>query len=188
MSLRFALVERFMPLQTLPNPDADHQRGQHEIELWQGANMGKEAGKTMGLPTAVTATVAVVADGLIIAFIVRALLLWQHVDPVPFDVLVTACLINALNITLILLRRKLPRRVFRALGLIAIVGNVTLLGILSLVAVVKLAMIGGGGNAGGGYPYVAVELELMAFLAVIAAAIVLNIVLITYERERTAPT
>jgi len=133
--------------------------------------MEKETGNILGLPPALAAVVAVVADGLIIAFIVRALQS-DYVDAVPFVVLVTACLVNALNLTLILLRRKLQRQIFRALGLIAIVGSVALLLALGLVGVLGLALIGGGGNASGA------QMELMALVAVIAAIIVLNIVLI----------
>lgn len=133
--------------------------------------MENKTGNILGLPPTQAAVVAVVAAGVIIACILHAV--WSnHGDAVAFVVLVTACLVNGLNVTLILLRRKLQRQIFRRLGLFARVGSGALLVVLALVGAFGLVLLGGGGNAFGA------QLQLMVLGAAIAAILVLNMALI----------
>jgi hypothetical protein len=133
--------------------------------------MEKENGNIFGLPPSQAVVVAVVADGVIIAFSLNELRS-APIEALPFVVFGTACLVSTLNLTLILLCQRLQRPLLRALGSIAAVGNVGLLLVLGLVGAFGLILLGGGGNAFGA------QLQLMALGAAIAATLVLNMALI----------
>ncbi len=117
--------------------------------------------------------IAVLGDGVMVLGL-GWVLLDPHTDQFPFMVSVAASVLNAFNIAAILLAGRIPPQFSRALRSILIGGNAIFMAVLGLLAILSVALLGGGGGESG----LVASIEVLVGLSGVLLVVLLNLFLI----------